>query len=302
MSMIDRNLGIGQMNRRQVLALGAGALAASMTAAVGFATGRAMAADSVNTLTQVRNGTLRVDYGGARFLIDPLLADKGAYPGFEGSARSELRNPLVSLPMPVERIVDVDAVIITHLHSDHWDDAAKTGLRKSMVIFAQNEEDAAQIRQQGFTDVRILTETTEFNGVRLAKTGGQHGTDDALKAMPSLGQVCGIAFSHPSARTLYVAGDTIWNRHVEEALAKHRPGVIVLNAGKAVMTGFAPIIMGEADVLAVHKAAPKAALVASHMEAINHCILSRTDLRAFSEREGFASRLLIPADGESLSI
>lgn len=199
-----------------------------------------------------------------RFLIDPLLADKGAYSGFEGSANSELRNPLVSLPMPLQRIVDVDAVIVTHLHSDHWDDAAKTGLRKSMVIFAQNDEDAAQIKQQGFTDVRVLTETTEFNGVRLAKTAGQHGTDEALKAMPSLGHVCGIAFSHPSANTLYVAGDTIWNRHVEEAIARHRPGVIVLNAGKAVMTGFAPIIMGEADVLAVHKAAPKATLVASH--------------------------------------
>jgi L-ascorbate metabolism protein UlaG (beta-lactamase superfamily) len=302
MSMIDRNHGIGRMNRRQVLTLGAGALAASMTPAVGLPTGRALAAEGGNTLTQVRNATLRIDYGGVRFLIGPLLAEKGAYPGFEGSANSELRNPLVSLPMPLERIVDVDAVIVTHLHSDHWDDAAKTGLRKSMVVFAQNDEDAAQIRLQGFTDVRVLTETTEFNGVRLAKTGGQHGTDDALKAMPSLGQVCGIAFSHPSAKTLYVAGDTTWNRHVEEAIAKHRPDVIVLNAGKAVMTGFAPIIMGEADVLAVHKAAPKATLVASHMEAINHCILSRADLRAFSERESFASSLLIPADGESLSI
>jgi len=299
--MINWNHDIGQMNRCQVLAVGAGALGASMTAAVGLPTG-ALAADSMNTLTQVRNATLRVDYGAVRFLIDPLLADKGAYPGFEGSANSELRNPLVSLPMPLEEIVDVDAVIINHLHSDHWDDAAKTGLRKSMVIFAQNDEDAAQIRQQGFTDVQVLTETTEFNGIRLAKTAGQHGTDDAVAAMPGLGHVCGIAFSHPSAKTVYVAGDTIWNRHVEEVIAKHSPGIIVLNAGKAVMIGFAPIIMGEADVLAVHKAAPNATLVASHMEAINHCILSRADLRAFLEREGFASSLLIPADGESLSI
>src|SRR3546814_6339666 len=127
MSMINRNHGIGQMNRRQVLAVGAGALAASMTAAVELPTGRALAADSVNTLTQVRNATLRIDYGGVRFLIDPLLADKGAYPGFEGSANSELRNPLVSLPMPFEKIVDVDAVIVTNFHSDYWDDAAKTG-------------------------------------------------------------------------------------------------------------------------------------------------------------------------------
>jgi L-ascorbate metabolism protein UlaG (beta-lactamase superfamily) len=285
------------MNRRQVLTIGVGALAA-----VGLPTGRAMAAAGENALTQVRNATLRIDYGGVRFLVDPLLADKGAYPGFEGSANSDLRNPLVSLPMPIDKIVDVDAVIVTHLHSDHWDDAAKARLPKSMPIFAQNDEDATIIRVSGFSDVRVLTETTEFNGVRLAKTAGQHGTDDTMKAIPPLGQVCGIVFSQPSAKTLYVAGDTIWNHQVENAIAKHKPDVIVLNAGKAVMSGFAPIIMGEADVLAVHRAAPEAVLVASHMEAINHCILRRADLRAFSEAEGFAANLLIPADGESIAV
>nr|VUD33449.1 metallo-beta-lactamase domain protein [Raoultella sp. NCTC 9187] len=33
-----------------------------------------------------------------KFLIDPMLADKAAWPGFAGTARSELRNPLVALP------------------------------------------------------------------------------------------------------------------------------------------------------------------------------------------------------------
>lgn len=42
-------------------------------------------------LTQVRNATLRVDYAGVRFLIDPMFAGKGATPGFEGSANSKLR-------------------------------------------------------------------------------------------------------------------------------------------------------------------------------------------------------------------
>ncbi len=291
-----------RLSRRQALKLGAGAFAASLAAGLGLSTARSWAAGTGNTLTQVRNATLRINYGGVRFLVDPLLADKGTYPGFEGSANSELRNPLVPLPMPVDHILDVDAVIVTHLHSDHWDDAAKARLPKSMPILAQNDEDAAVISGSGFTDVRVLTEATEFNGVRLAKTAGQHGTDDTLRAIPPLGQVCGVAFRQPGAKTLYLAGDTIWNSHVEKAITEHRPDVIVLNAGKAVMTGFPPIIMGEADVLAVHRAAPDAVLIASHMEAINHCVLTRAELRAFSEREGFASSLLIPADGETLRV
>jgi L-ascorbate metabolism protein UlaG (beta-lactamase superfamily) len=291
------------ITRRQALAVTGGALVASSVVARGAPAGPVPSASAQAKLTQVRNATLRIDYGGVRFLVDPLLAEKGAYPGFEGTANSHLRNPLVPLPMPLDDIINVDAVIVTHLHSDHWDDAAKARLPKSLPLFAQDEQDAAQMQSAGFTDVRVLTETSEFNGVKLSKTGGQHGTDAAIQvAGKVLGQVCGVVFSHPSHGTLYVAGDTIWNRYVEEAIATHRPEVIVLNAGDARVDGIDPIIMGTKDVLAVQRAAPKARLIASHMESVNHCVLSRAELRAFSEKEGFASSLLIPGDGESIEI
>ena len=44
-------------------------------------------------------------------------------------------NPLVDLPMPVEDIINgIDAVIVTHLHLDHWDDIAKEVLPKRNKI------------------------------------------------------------------------------------------------------------------------------------------------------------------------
>jgi len=157
------------------------------------------------------------------------------------------------LPIPLDNIINVDAVIVTHLHSDHWDDVAKARLPKSLPIFAQDEQDAAQIRSADFTDVRVLTENSGFNGVKLAKTGGQHGTDASMQAAGrALGMVRGVVFSHPSHKSLYVAGDTIWNHHVEEAITRHWPEVIVLNTGDARVVGLDPIIMGTKDVLAVH--------------------------------------------------
>ena len=57
-------------------------------------------------ITQVRNATLLIHYAGTRFLIDPMLAPKGSYPGFEGMANSHLRNPLVELPLPMATLLE----------------------------------------------------------------------------------------------------------------------------------------------------------------------------------------------------
>lgn len=70
-------------------------------------------------IRQVRNATILLTYGDEAFLIDPFLAEKGAYAAFGGTVDAHLRNPCVALKTPMETILDVDAVIVTHLHLDH---------------------------------------------------------------------------------------------------------------------------------------------------------------------------------------
>ncbi|MDT1062218.1 MBL fold metallo-hydrolase [Paracoccus sp. CPCC 101403] len=257
-------------------------------------------------ITQVRNATLRIDIGKTRFLIDPYLAEKGTYEGFAASVdpaqpnpRAHVRNPTAELSVPLDQILAVDAVIVTHTHADHWDEAAIRLVPKRLPIFVQNEADAATIRAQGFEDVRVLGDRAVFEGVTLTKTPGQHGSDDAHKLM---GDVMGVLLQHPDEKRLYVAGDTVWNDHVEGNLAEHAPQVVVVNAGDARIVGLGAIIMGVDDVKKVCEAAPDATVIASHMEAVNHAELTREALRTDSENRGYARNLLIPADGETISL
>ncbi|MFM1664487.1 MBL fold metallo-hydrolase [Aeromonas salmonicida] len=91
-------------------------------------------------ITQVRNATLLIDYAGTRFLIDPMLASKGTLPAFAGTANSHLHNPLVELPLPLAEILDVDAVIVTHDHLDHWDQVAQQQIPQASAAVCATSE------------------------------------------------------------------------------------------------------------------------------------------------------------------
>lgn len=255
-------------------------------------------------ITQIRNATLHITFGGKTFLVDPMLAPKGAYPGFAGTARAEIRNPTVELPVDIDTLLNVDALIVTHLHEDHWDEVAARVVPKDKPIYVQNDQDAQVLRGQGFTQLSVLTENTALGDITLRKTGGQHGSDRAY-AVPQmaerLGDACGVIFQHAAEKTLYLVGDTIWRDEVEANMQTFQPDVVVLNAGFAHVISFGPIIMGAEDVLKTHFVLPEAQIMATHMEAINHCLLTRAALKEYAFDNQIAQFVNVPEDGETLT-
>ncbi|WP_338787279.1 MBL fold metallo-hydrolase [Metabacillus sp. FJAT-53654] len=248
-------------------------------------------------IQQIRNATIVVEYTGKKFLIDPFLAEKGTYPPFPNSLRQDQNNPLVSLPTSIDTIINnVDAVILTHLHLDHWDDTAKEVLPKEIKMFVQNEEDAKEVRNAGFQNVEVLQEDTVFEGIQLVKTKGEHGRGEILKLA---GLVCGVVFKHTSEKTLYVAGDTVWYDGIQEEINTHKPEIIVVNGGDNQFLQGGSLVMGKDDIYEVHKAAPYAKIISVHMEAVNHWTLSREELKSFIEEKGISSHVLVPEDGQS---
>lgn len=268
-----------------------------------------MSSPTTASIQLIRSATTKVCIAGKTFLIDPMLSAKGSFPGFEGTVRSEIPNPTVDLPSPIEDVLrNVDAVVVTHTHMDHWDKAAQEAIPKALPLFAQHENDAEIIRGQGFTNVIVLSGSTTFEGVTLTRTEGQHGCCAMYAIAPlaeALGQIMGVVFSALHQPTIYVVGDTIWREEVEDAIAKHKPDVVILYAGYAMLQGFADdsIIMGKTDTLraaeALEKAGkPDAKIVAVHLESINHCVSSRADIRAFAEEKSISDKVLVPEDGE----
>ncbi|MDY4479733.1 MAG: MBL fold metallo-hydrolase [[Pasteurella] aerogenes] len=269
-----------------------------------MATTVATTANAEISYQHIRNATAKIEMAGSTFLVDPYLAPKGSYAGFEGTINSQKRNPLIDMKEPVEKVLEgVDAVIVTHTHDDHWDEYAQKVLPKTLPIFVQNAGDARIIRSQGFKDVRVVGKNTEFNQVKLSKTGGQHGTDQ-MYAIPQLaelaGEAMGVVMQADGEKTLYIVGDTIWNEEVDFALNRYKPEVIVMNTGYAQLQGFSDsIIMGKADVAKARQAAPKADIITVHMDVVNHAAVTSDEMRKFV-KENKLSKVAVPKEGEVL--
>ena len=235
-------------------------------------------------LTLVRNATLLLELAGKRVLVDPMLDDEGARPPIEGT-RNPVPNPTAPLPMPAEGVVaGLDAVIVTHRHRDHLDGTAEELLPRDVPVFCQPEDEDA-LRELG-VDARAVDDEVDWGGLRIVRTPGRHGTGPIADALaPVSGFVLG---------GLYIAGDTVWYEGVEATIERHQPRVAVVNAGGAEFAEGGLVIMGIDDVREVAARVPT--VVAVHLEALNHCYLTRAAIRAS------LPDVLVPADGETLEI
>lgn len=247
-------------------------------------------------LQLIRSATLKISAAGSTLLVDPYLAPKAGGRSYAGT----LTSPLVDLPLPLDELLaDVDAVFVSHLHSDHFDDKARQVLRKDLPLLCPAAI-AEPLRAMGFTDVTPIEQHQVWRGWSLTLTGGRHGPDEILEA---LGDVHGFVLQMPGAATLYWVGDSIWCEPVRDALDRFAPDVVVAHACGATMRGIGPLVMDEAHIEALLRAAPHCTVIATHLDTVDHATVSRAQLaQHFEKLPELAARLRIPADGDTLSL
>ncbi len=243
----------------------------------------------------IRNATMKIFYAGHTILTDPMLSAKGAFQSFAGIAP----NPTIDLPIGVGQMLqDVEVTIVSHLHPDHFDEAAAQLLPKEIMVFCQ-PEDTVHLEEKGFTRVSAIESSGSWEGISITRTGGKHGSG---KILERLGNVSGFVLEAAGEPTIYWVGDSIWCEQVAEAIEMHKPDIIITHSGGATLPGFDPIIMDGGQTITALGAAPNAVVVAVHMESLDHCTVSRTMLRRVADEAGVASsRLMIPNDGETLT-
>lgn len=243
----------------------------------------------------IRNATLRFTYAGHTFIVDPYLAPKHSLPSYTGNSL----NPLVDLPISRQAVIrGVEMVIVSHLHTDHFDQLAQEQLPKDTMILCQPGNEV-RIKEIGFLEVIPVTTKVRWNAITINRTPGRHGSSEAV--LSDMGEVSGFVFEAENEPTVYWAGDTIWYDAIKESINQWGPDIIITHSGGAVWGENELIVMDARQTVAVCEHAPEAIVVATHLEALDHCLVSRVTLRKYAREHRIRDdQLRIPEDGAEL--
>ncbi len=253
-------------------------------------------------ITQLRNATAVLEIGNYRILIDPMLAPKDALPPLKLLGQRQ-RNPVVDLPAVSESTLEtVTHCLITHCqkgHFDHLDRLGKQWLRERQIPVICTPHDAGYLHERGLKTIPLPENHLEPQ----AFLGGQIRTVPCTHGKGAIGLLMehgvGYFIEMPGEPSLYLSGDTILTQTVREFLQRQQPQISLVPAGGAKFDLGHEIIMGVNEVIEVTQTVT-GTVVANHLEALSHCPVTRTGLRAAAARAGVGERLRIPEDGETL--
>lgn len=244
----------------------------------------------------IRHATFWIEYAGKKLLIDPMFSKKGQLPATP-STSNEQRNPLIDLSVDVASYLQPDAILLTHSHQDHLDDAAIQCLLKNTTIYCQ-PADKQKLIDLSFENIIVIETEIDWDGMTIIRTNGQHGRGKIGKQM---GAVSGYILQSDKEKCLYITGDTVWCEEVEQVIESYRPEVVIAFAGAAKFLTGGVITMDKEDLHQLYVASPNSKIIAAHLDAWNHCSLTRKVLSDYLVESDMFDRFYLLQDGEVIA-
>lgn len=242
----------------------------------------------------IRHATSIIKIGNKAILVDPMLSAKESLPTVK-TVNNELKNPRTELPLNTDSIVkNVDYLLLTHLHFDHFDKEAIATLSKKIPVLC-SKTDIKGIENAGFSTTHPIENEYEIDGIKITQYPATHGKG-ILKYMMGKGSSYLIEYK---GFKVFLTGDCLLTNTLKNNLIKTKPDIIIANAGAAKLKFGKPITMSIKDIQEISKTLTGTKILVVHLDALNHCTETRTYCK---EQIRDYPNIYIPNDGEQVGL
>ncbi len=243
----------------------------------------------------LRNATFILHLGKHQLLVDPMLGEVGSISSLKPFGRNKKRNPLVPLPSGASGAVRrATGCLITHCqrkHLDHLDKAGMALLKEMELPVWAAFRDVPWLKEHGLQAHELKNGDL---GLKVIALPAKHGRGLAGAAM---GPGTGWFLQYPDEPSIYITGDTVLTPQISDAVKELKPDLIVAPAGNANLGAGSDILFTVEEL--VHLAHMSGAfMIFNHMEALDHCPVTRESLQKVLDEYEIAENCWIPKDGE----
>ncbi|MDQ2811119.1 MAG: MBL fold metallo-hydrolase [Actinomycetota bacterium] len=268
-------------------------------------TGPGPAQDS--TLFFIGTATTLIRYGDMTVLTDPNFLHRGqrAYLG-RGLTARRLTEPAIS----VEELPAVDAVVLSHLHGDHWDRQAQRGLPRDTPIITTPHA-ARRLQWRGFArsaGLRTWGSQELISGVtrlKITALPGQHTLIPVPRLLPPVmgtmlefGPVTGEV-----ALRLYISGDTLLIDDLHQIPQRYpQIDAAVLHLGGTTLPGGMVVTMDAKQGADLMELVGAGMAIPVHFDDYPLFKSPLSDFRAEVTRRGIVDRVRFVDRGDTVSL
>jgi len=258
----------------------------------------------------IRNATFVIHSKDNYILIDPMLSKKGELPPFSYIKHKLKKNPTVELSSNSQNILaKVTHCLITHSqtfgikalqHTDHLDEKGENFLKERNTPVTSIKKDENYLRKLGLNMMGSLNfwERTDFLDGHITAIPATHGHGWIHKLMAN---GAGYIIELQDEPSIFISGDTVLTEDVKKAIKQFQPDITVVAAGNASIDVGNDLLMDIDEIIEFIKLSPKK-VIANHMEALNHCPITRNDLKNQLEKHDLLHKVYIPLDGEKIDL
>lgn len=251
-------------------------------------------------LTWYGHSSTLIEVDGRRILIDPVWSTRCSPSGLVGPRRMH------PVPLPIDQLPPLDAIIISHDHYDHLDLATvRTLVQTSDAPFVVPLGVGAHLDRWLVPPERIIeldwNETARISEVTLTAAPARHFSGRGLSRDTTLWASWVIA--GPSHRVFY-SGDTGYFTGFTAIGAEHGPFDASLIQVGAYSAGWPDIHLTPEEGVRAHRDVRGGLLIPVHWATFNLAVHPWTDPadRIWREAKAHDVRLAIPRPGERVDV